>query len=263
MAARRIIIFDGVCSLCNTVVKVVTRNDPKGAIKVRKTLQLNLYFVALSALRPCVRLFRLGVFSIPRLSPSLCTSVRVCVTHSTVPCVCRVYCVCLTVSLSPSVCVSVSAVGLATHPPCATCGRQFCAMQSKAAQPLLKEFSITMEDASKSFVFVQGPNAYRASTAAMQIARHMSFPFPLLAVGYLIPRVLRDYLYYTVANNRYKWFGKTTDEGADASGTCLMPRPDIVRRFLDADEVFPSKVVAKARAAYGDEMPPAPAGMAQ
>ena len=41
----------------------------------------------------------------------------------------------------------------------------------------------------------------------MEVCSWMYFPFPLLKLGYVVPRPLRDFMYQTVSNNRKEWFG--------------------------------------------------------
>lgn len=40
----------------------------------------------------------------------------------------------------------------------------------------------------------------------------------------IVPRPIRDRAYRIVAKNRYRWFGR--------SEACMIPTPDIRRRFL-------------------------------
>lgn len=46
--------------------------------------------------------------------------------------------------------------------------------------------------------------ASTASTAALRIAKHLSFPFPLLYAFIILPKSIRDFLYDTLAQNRYR-----------------------------------------------------------
>lgn len=47
----------------------------------------------------------------------------------------------------------------------------------------------------------------------------------LAAVGRVLPRGLRDFVYKTVARNRYRVFGKHE--------SCMLPEPQHRRKFLD------------------------------
>lgn len=62
------------------------------------------------------------------------------------------------------------------------------------------------------------------SSAVLEMARALGFPWNLFAIFSLLPRGLRDGIYKWIAKNRYRWFGK-----ADA---CQLPTEDVVRRLV-------------------------------
>lgn len=101
---------------------------------------------------------------------------------------------------------------------------RFAALQSDAGAEILRQAGLDAADLS-SLVLWEGGRAYRYSTAALRIARRLSWPWPLLAVFLLIPAFLRDPVYRFIARNRYRWFGK--------SETCRVPTPELRARFLD------------------------------
>ena len=76
----------------------------------------------------------------------------------------------------------------------------------------------------ETIILMESGNAYFKSTAFLKIVRLLPFPWPLLGVGYIIPRVIRDVLYDYIAKNRYRWFGKKEE--------CLVPTGDLLKRFL-------------------------------
>jgi predicted DCC family thiol-disulfide oxidoreductase YuxK len=76
----------------------------------------------------------------------------------------------------------------------------------------------------KTIVLIKEEQPYYKSTAFLMIVRYLQFPWPLLTVGYIIPRFIRDWIYDFVANNRYKWFGKKKE--------CIVPTGDLLNRFL-------------------------------
>jgi predicted DCC family thiol-disulfide oxidoreductase YuxK len=49
---------------------------------------------------------------------------------------------------------------------------------------------------------------YERSSAVLQIALRLRFPWPLLGIFFIVPRFLRDPLYDLVARNRKRWFGE-------------------------------------------------------
>lgn len=112
---------------------------------------------------------------------------------------------------------------------------KFVALQSVAAQPILRAFGISSDEALKSIVFVDDGRAFRKSAAALQIGSYLPRPYSLAAsAGWCVPGPLRDAAYDCVASNRYRMFGRL--DGEDA-GACLIPTPDVLSRFLDAEEM--------------------------
>lgn len=100
---------------------------------------------------------------------------------------------------------------------------RFASLQSDEGRRRLAEHGLPTESLT-SLVLIEGGKAYRRSTAALRIARHLSGAWPLAAAFLIIPRPLRDLVYDFIARNRYRWFGKTE--------TCMLPRPEWRERFL-------------------------------
>lgn len=74
-------------------------------------------------------------------------------------------------------------------------------------------------------IFLDGQKAYVQSSAAVQIARRMRWPWRLGFVFLLVPGPLRDALYKLVAKYRYRWFGNRARS--------LVPSQDTLERFLE------------------------------
>jgi len=64
-------------------------------------------------------------------------------------------------------------------------------------------------EAESVLLFLDG-RWYERSTAVLQIAVRLRFPWPLLGIFFIVPRFLRDPLYNLVARNRKRWFGEET-----------------------------------------------------
>ena len=142
---------------------------------------------------------------------------------------------------------------------------RFAALQSRAAAPLLARLGISPADALSSFVLVDEATgeAHRRSDAALRIALALPQPWRALgALGFAVPRFLRDLVYDLVARNRYSVFGtralhasgsggeggKSDGDGDEEDhGECLMPTQAVRERFLDRDEIL-EKARADARA---------------
>lgn len=100
---------------------------------------------------------------------------------------------------------------------------RFAALQSDAGQQILAHFNLPRSDFDTMIVIEKG-QVYQKSTAALHVARRLSFPWSLGGLGLIIPRFLRDLGYSLIARNRYKWFGKQDQ--------CRIPTPAIRARFL-------------------------------
>ena len=100
---------------------------------------------------------------------------------------------------------------------------RFAALQSDIGQKLLTGHRI---DSTKvdSIVLIDGDRHYIKSSAALNIARHLSGGYPLLYGFMVLPRFIRDRIYDLIANNRYKWFGKRD--------SCMVPTPQLQAKFL-------------------------------
>jgi predicted DCC family thiol-disulfide oxidoreductase YuxK len=100
----------------------------------------------------------------------------------------------------------------------------FAPLQSELGQELLRVRGFT-DLTPETVVLVDGDRVFTRSTAGLRIALGMGSLWPVLgALGYLIPRPLRDLAYRAFAKRRYRWFGK--------SDTCRVPTPELRRRFL-------------------------------
>jgi predicted DCC family thiol-disulfide oxidoreductase YuxK len=100
---------------------------------------------------------------------------------------------------------------------------QFASLQGEVGQQLIQRFGLKPD--LNSFVLIENEMVYLQSTAALRVCKGLTCAWKLLSVFLLIPRPFRDIVYKFVANNRYKWFGK--------SESCMLPLPEWKNRFLD------------------------------
>lgn len=100
----------------------------------------------------------------------------------------------------------------------------FAPLQSDFAKARLEELAFDGKGVD-SVMLIENGKVYTHSTAALKIAQQLSFPWPLFAIGWVVPRPLRDAVYNFIAKNRYRWFGKKEH--------CMMPTPALKSRFLD------------------------------
>lgn len=99
----------------------------------------------------------------------------------------------------------------------------FVPLQTSTGASMLRELGFDPEDA-KTFVFVEGGEAYARSAATVRLARYLRWPWRALAAIWIIPRPLRDYGYNLVATHRYRWFGRKE--------RCMIPAQDVRSRFV-------------------------------
>lgn len=99
----------------------------------------------------------------------------------------------------------------------------FASLQSEPAKELLVPHGVVPEN-HQSIVLLSGGKVYQYSTAALRIARKLSWPWPLFYGFIIIPPFIRDTVYRFIANNRYHWFGKTE--------SCLLPEAGLKEKFL-------------------------------
>ena len=76
----------------------------------------------------------------------------------------------------------------------------------------------------RSFIYLEKSKLHAQSNAVLLALRRLGGAWRLIAVLYVFPRPLRDFVYRIVARNRYRWFGRR-----DA---CRVPTPDEQDRFL-------------------------------
>jgi predicted DCC family thiol-disulfide oxidoreductase YuxK len=59
-----------------------------------------------------------------------------------------------------------------------------------------------------TFLLLDGGSAYAESDAAIRMLCALRGVWRASAVGYLMPKPVRDRIYRWVARNRYRWFGR-------------------------------------------------------
>ncbi len=101
---------------------------------------------------------------------------------------------------------------------------RFATMQTPAGRDLLSQAGLDPDDPS-SFILVQDSKIQRQTDAIAAVLRALPDPWPAAgSLMLLAPRVMRDWLYFRVARNRYHLFGKR-----DA---CYLPTPTDQERFI-------------------------------
>ncbi len=101
---------------------------------------------------------------------------------------------------------------------------RLAAMQGEAGRTILTQAGLDPDDPS-SFVLLRSGGALRETTAILAVLKSLAGPWPVVArMISAIPRSVRDRIYFRIARNRYRLFGKRAQ--------CYVPSPDDAWRFL-------------------------------
>jgi len=100
----------------------------------------------------------------------------------------------------------------------------FAPLQSEAAKKFLSNYSVDQSEMDSIVLFDHKNGISTKSTAALRIAKGLSFPINLSVVFFIIPTSLRNIVYNYIAKNRYRWYGKREE--------CMVPTPELSEKFL-------------------------------
>lgn len=101
---------------------------------------------------------------------------------------------------------------------------KLASVQSPLGEAILKYYGMSTEDYSTMLVVYNGQR-YVESSAFLKVMQQLKFPFSLTNIGYLVPSIIRDFLYRRVALNRYPLFGTTS--------SCLLSSQENRSHFLE------------------------------
>lgn len=99
----------------------------------------------------------------------------------------------------------------------------FASLQSPFGQEILQYLGIR-KTTDSIVLYRPGFAYYTESDAVLNISKQLGGIYPLLQIGRIFPKKLRDVMYRSFAKNRYKWFGKKDE--------CPLPSPEIRQKFL-------------------------------
>ena len=97
----------------------------------------------------------------------------------------------------------------------------FASIQSSFTTSFFQSINKPIPDLS-TFYFYHNGQLYTKSNAALNVARLLKFPFPLLFIFKIIPKFIRDFSYDLIAKNRLKL----------ASNSCRIPTVEEKSRFI-------------------------------
>lgn len=100
---------------------------------------------------------------------------------------------------------------------------QFASLQSPLAKRMLGQTEFLKSPDLETVVLWHNEQVFSYSTAALQVAVLLGWPYSVLRIFFLLPGGIRDFVYRWIARNRYRWFGK--------SESCWLPDPKWKDRF--------------------------------
>lgn len=98
----------------------------------------------------------------------------------------------------------------------------FATAQSPLGQRLYRELGLPADDFETNLVIVDG-RPYQRLDAFAAAMRALPWPWRVLSVCRFLPWRLKDALYFSVARNRYRLFGRRD--------VCMIPGPEVRARF--------------------------------
>jgi predicted DCC family thiol-disulfide oxidoreductase YuxK len=101
---------------------------------------------------------------------------------------------------------------------------RFAAIQSETGREIFQSRGLDPAEL-QTFVFIADGKIFMRSDAAIEVVSCFGGAWRFLRVLRLMPRVVRDSIYSTIAHNRYRWFGRTE--------ACMIPTAEIKERFLE------------------------------
>jgi len=100
---------------------------------------------------------------------------------------------------------------------------RFSPLQSDFAHKTLTSFSINPADLDTVILLHQN-KVFQKLDAVIKIGQLLGFPYNVASILNILPQVIKNYMYNTVAKNRYYWSGK--------QDACMVPNPQLKSRFL-------------------------------
>jgi len=101
---------------------------------------------------------------------------------------------------------------------------RFASLQSGYGQKCLKDFNLP-SDTFSTLILISAGKLYTRSSAALRIAKDLSFPCNLFFAFIIVPPFIRNLFYDILSRNRYKWFGKKE--------VCRIPSKEERAKFIE------------------------------
>ncbi len=98
--------------------------------------------------------------------------------------------------------------------------------QTALGTAIYRHFGLDPVDYETLIVLKEG-RAHFASEASLEVFRALGPPWSLMSLTRIVPRPIRDAVYFWIARNRMRVFGRTE--------SCYRPAPEHESRFLGAE----------------------------
>lgn len=96
-------------------------------------------------------------------------------------------------------------------------------VQSVLGAALLRHYGLDPDD-PVSWLYLEDGQAHTSLDAVIRVGRRLGGFWRILSAFMILPHRFRDRLYYTIASNRYRWFGQ--------ADMCALPDADVQKRLL-------------------------------
>lgn len=100
---------------------------------------------------------------------------------------------------------------------------RFASLQSETGRRETVRWHIDRKK-TDSIVLIKNNRCYVKSTAALHIFKELP-GYGWMRMFFIVPVLIRDFVYDLIAKNRYKWFGKRNE--------CMIPTPELQSKFLE------------------------------
>lgn len=98
----------------------------------------------------------------------------------------------------------------------------YASQQSDFGKEIIKD--VLSETNTEGVAFFKSGKVYIKSSAIIRILSQLGVLWKLSMILFIIPPVLRNFIYDRIAKNRYSWFGKTN--------SCYIPQNAFKKQFL-------------------------------
>jgi predicted DCC family thiol-disulfide oxidoreductase YuxK len=102
---------------------------------------------------------------------------------------------------------------------------QFASAQSELGSAIYRRIGIPVDD---SYLLIDSTGCHSKSDGYFRLARILGGWWRLALIGKVVPRPIRDWMYDSVAQNRYRWFGRAEQ--------CSLLTPEQRSRLVSDDE---------------------------